>query len=111
MLDSSLSTLLEKRQTLLSESNFGQREFLILTNFMMNLEPPLSINSRQTCLKSVDSILRNIDRSNSIPDNFDSWRYAVCQLALHCIENRMKTAYGKPLETFTAFDSKIFLNI
>jgi hypothetical protein len=105
LLQNLLSDMFEKRQIILKESSFGQREFLILTNFMLNYEPLLISGSNENCLKAVDLILSNADIPRT--NDFEGWRNAINHLALYCIENRMKTHYGKPLDTFTAFDNGI----
>uniref|UniRef100_A0A914Z0Q0 non-specific serine/threonine protein kinase n=1 Tax=Panagrolaimus superbus TaxID=310955 RepID=A0A914Z0Q0_9BILA len=107
LLQNSLADMSEKRQTTLKESSFGHREFILLSNFMINLEPPLTNGRHETCLKAIDLILNNTESSKMFGNDFDGWRNAVAYLALYCIENKMKTYYGKPLETFIAFDNGI----
>jgi hypothetical protein len=35
----------------------------------------------------------------------DKWQWAVAEVAQFCVENRLKTPFGKPLETFLQFES------
>lgn len=35
------------------------------------------------------------------------WKWAFAQLARYCVENRMKTPFGKPMDTFTKFETEI----
>lgn len=111
ILQNSFSDLFEKRQLLLKENLFGHREFLILTNFMLNLEPPITCGYNESCSTAIDLILNNVENTQIYSKDFDGWRNAVNLLALYCIENRMKTFYGKPLDTFIAFDSKLSFQI
>uniref|UniRef100_A0AC34FWG3 Uncharacterized protein n=1 Tax=Panagrolaimus sp. ES5 TaxID=591445 RepID=A0AC34FWG3_9BILA len=107
LLQNSLSDMFEKRQIILKESSFGHREFMLLSNFMINLEPPLINGVHESSLKSIDLILNNIESGKIFGNDFDGWRNAVSYLAVYCIENKMKTYYGKPLDTFIAFDNGI----
>lgn len=100
--------MFEKRQIILKENSFGHREFLLLSNFMMSFEPPLTNGGNESCVKAVDLILNNIEGSKVFGNDFDGWRNAISYLAVYCIENKMKTSFGKPLETFIAFDSNHF---
>lgn len=40
-----------------------------------------------------------------VPKALDMWRFVIGQFALFCIDSKMKTPLGKPVETFTKFES------
>ena len=79
-------------------SDLQQREFLVLMSFLLNQEGPPSILKTEGVCKSVDLLINGAEKG---------WIKLLNRLALCCIENRMKTTFGKPLETFTAFDNGI----
>lgn len=41
-------------------------------------------------------------------DCMSKWRWIIAQMAQFCIEHRLKTPLGKPLDTFLAFESIAF---
>ena len=39
--------------------------------------------------------------------NFQKWRWALAQMAVHCVENKMKTSLGKATDTFNAIGAEV----
>lgn len=40
-------------------------------------------------------------------DCISKWRWIIAQMAQFCVNNRLRTPLGKPLDTFLAFESNI----
>lgn len=40
----------------------------------------------------------------------NKWQWVLTEVAQFCVENRLKTPFGKPLETFLQFESASYLS-
>ncbi|CAI4225354.1 unnamed protein product [Auanema sp. JU1783] len=104
----------EMHQVRLNSSCIGPDDFVFLTDFLLK-RIMCSYKKNPQCddnwlIDSVQQICGKVIGKNAGFDesSFDEkWRWVLAQLAFFCVENKMKTPLGKPVDTFQQFGAEI----
>lgn len=89
-----------KHQILLPEHNLCQTEFFNIMSFLLRSDGKPLQYKEDNVNKAFEVYLSN----DKVPES-GRWRFLMNRLALYCVDNKMRTIYGKPLETFTTFEN------
>ncbi|KAI1718635.1 phosphatidylinositol 3- and 4-kinase domain-containing protein [Ditylenchus destructor] len=110
-------SMTDLEQPSLGKSDMVVFQFNILNDFLMGKGAPSFLldgnNATEWMVESarrfyMDLVLIDNRRASSIvPKALDMWRFVIAQFALFCIDSKMKTPLGKPVETFTKFENGI----
>uniref|UniRef100_A0A7E4VT79 non-specific serine/threonine protein kinase n=1 Tax=Panagrellus redivivus TaxID=6233 RepID=A0A7E4VT79_PANRE len=111
ILNNALGNALEERQGSIHLGPLSVRDFVFLTSFLMQQEPPIMGKASDSAFIAAGILLRSLSGTAKgrlpVPVLASQWRTAVDNLALFCVENRMKTPFGKTNETFTSINAAV----
>ncbi|VDK82872.1 unnamed protein product, partial [Onchocerca ochengi] len=104
--------MMEFGQQKICESSFTAEHFKIVADFLLNSVLPTY------CFNNIDNGYWISDTAAMIyadavgdasinNDCLFKWRWIIAQMTQFCINNRLKTPLGKPLDTFLAFENEI----
>uniref|UniRef100_A0A0R3RSZ9 non-specific serine/threonine protein kinase n=1 Tax=Elaeophora elaphi TaxID=1147741 RepID=A0A0R3RSZ9_9BILA len=104
--------LMEFGQQKISESLFTPEHFRTVADFLLNSVLPTycfnSIDDGNWLSDTAATIYADaVGGININSDCISKWRWIVAQMAQFCVNNRLKTPLGKPLDTFLAFENEI----
>ncbi|CAG9531984.1 unnamed protein product [Cercopithifilaria johnstoni] len=104
--------LMEFGQQKISESMFTSEHFKIVADFLLSSVLPTycfsSIDDGNWISDTAATIYADARGDvNTNNDCISKWRWIIAQMAQFCINNRLKTPLGKPLDTFLAFENEI----
>ncbi|VDN02445.1 unnamed protein product [Thelazia callipaeda] len=104
--------LMEFGQQSIPESSFTSGHFLVIADFLLNSSIPTFCSNNVDdgyWLTDTASIVYTsaMGDPNANTDCISKWRWIINQLAQFCIENRLRTPLGKPMDTFLAFENEI----
>ncbi|MCP9257964.1 Serine/threonine-protein kinase smg-1 [Dirofilaria immitis] len=108
--------LMEFGQEKICESLFTAEHFKIVADFLLNsVLPTYCFNNTDNGYWISDTAAMiytdAMGYSNTNNDCLFKWRWIIAQMAQFCVNNRLKTPLGKPLDTFLAFESNTFIDI
>ncbi|VDL74966.1 unnamed protein product [Nippostrongylus brasiliensis] len=108
---------LEMGQFRLQSSSFGTDDFTLIMKFLLDrVVPSFQRNQSNDDEWLVDTIetlyagrIRDDGKSDGekTSDIAEKWRRALAHVANYCIENRMKTPLGKPMDTFNKLGGEL----
>ncbi|EJD76312.1 hypothetical protein LOAG_16705 [Loa loa] len=104
--------LMQFGQQKISESLFTPEHFKTIADFLLNsVLPTYCFNNiddgywiSDTAAMIYADAMGDVNKNN---DCISKWRWIIAQMAQFCINNRLKTPLGKPLDTFLAFENEI----
>uniref|UniRef100_A0A158R632 non-specific serine/threonine protein kinase n=1 Tax=Syphacia muris TaxID=451379 RepID=A0A158R632_9BILA len=102
----------EVQQPKIMSSTFTADHFKLVTDLLLNsIVPTYLLNDcyDSKWIEDVTAIIYSFATGEyGIEiDHIGKWRWALAQTAQYCIDNRMKTPLGKPLETFLCFEKEM----
>ncbi|CAJ0594064.1 unnamed protein product [Cylicocyclus nassatus] len=112
---------LEMGQFRLQSSTFGTDDFMLIMKFLLNrIVPSMQRNQSsddEWLMDTIETLYAERLREDSIgsakgdaekhSDIMAKWRRALAHVANYCIENRMKTPLGKPMDTFNKIGAEL----
>ncbi|EPB74623.1 FATC domain protein [Ancylostoma ceylanicum] len=110
---------LEMGQFRLQSSSFGTDDFMLIMKFLLDRVVPSmqrnQNNDDEWLMDTIETLYAERLREDSStkgegekhPDVMQKWRRALAHVANYCIENRMKTPLGKPMDTFNKIGGEL----
>ncbi|KAK6049253.1 hypothetical protein COOONC_13242 [Cooperia oncophora] len=110
---------LEMGQFRLHSSSFGTDDFMLFMRFLLDRVVPSfqrnQSNDDEWLMDTIETLYAGRLRDDSGSKNeseknldvMEKWRRALAHVANYCIENRMKTPLGKPMDTFNKLGGEL----
>ncbi|VDO84444.1 unnamed protein product [Haemonchus placei] len=110
---------LEMGQFRLHSSSFGTDDFMLIMKFLLDRVVPSfqrnQHNDDEWLMDTIETLYAGRMREDSANksevernlDIMEKWRRGLAHVANYCIENRMKTPLGKPMDTFNKLGGEL----
>ncbi|CAJ0946556.1 unnamed protein product, partial [Mesorhabditis belari] len=98
----------EMTQKKANECRFSTEHFSIIITFLLHKQMPnLLRNENDTWIHETIAYLHSTITGVEKELLMIRWRWALAQTVNYCVENRMRTQFGGPMETFSEFSKEI----